>query len=334
MSRRSLGAVLLVVALILAVVASLALGARGIGLGTVLTAVLRPDEPGLDPVDLVVVRELRVPRTAIGLLAGAGLGIAGGLMQGVTRNPIADPGLLGVTAGASFAVVLGIATLGATSPLAYAGLALVGALGASALIAAIATRPRVADAPVLLVVAGSAVTAALTSATSLLLLSDPETLDRYRFWTVGALTARGFDEALALAPLLAAGLGLALLLARPLDALALGDDVARGLGYRLGRTRALSLLGIVLLAGTATALAGPLVFVGLVGAHLARRLLGPRHGALLPFAGVAGATLVLVADTLGRLVAPPGEIEAGIVVAVLGAPVLIALVRSRTGAAL
>ena len=334
MSRRALGATALVVALLLAVVASLALGARGIDLGTVLTAVLRPGDPGLDPVDLVVVRELRVPRTVIGLLAGAGLGIAGGIMQGVTRNPIADPGLLGVTAGAAFAVVLGIAVLGASSPLVFAGLALAGALGASALIAALAARPRIADAPVLLVVAGSAVTAALTSATSLLLLSDPETLDRYRFWTVGALTARGLDEAVALAPLLAAGFVVALLLARPLDALALGDDVARGLGVRLGRTRALSLLGIVLLAGAATALAGPLVFVGLVGAHLARWLVGPRHGALLPLAGVAGATLVLAADVLGRLVAPPGEIEAGIVVAVLGAPVLIALVRSRAGAAL
>ncbi len=334
MSRRALGATALVVALLLAVVASLALGARGIDVATVLAAALRPDDPGLDPVDLVVVRELRVPRTVVGLLAGAGLGIAGGLMQGTTRNPIADPGLLGVTAGASFAVVLGIAALGASSPAALAALALTGALGASALIAAIAARPRIADAPVLLVVAGSAVTAALTSANSLLLLSDPETLDRYRFWTVGALTARGLDEALALAPLLAAGLVMALVLARPLDAIALGDDVARGLGFRLGRTRALSLLGIVLLAGTATALAGPLVFVGLVGAHLARRLVGPRHGALLPLAGVAGAALVLVADVLGRLVAPPGEIEAGIVVAVLGAPVLIALVRSRTGAAL
>ncbi len=334
MNRRALGATALVVALLLAVVTSLALGARGIDLSTVLTAVLRSDDPGLDPVDLVVVRELRVPRTVVGLLAGAGLGVSGGLMQGTTRNPIADPGLLGVTAGASFAVVLGIAALGASGPAAFAALALAGALGASALIAAIAARPRIADTPVLLVVAGSAVTAALTSATSLLLLSDPETLDRYRFWTVGALTARGLNEALALAPLLAAGLAVALVLARPLDALALGDDVARGLGFRLGRTRALSLLGIVLLAGTATALAGPLVFVGLVGAHLARRLVGPRHGVLLPLAGVAGAALVLVADVLGRLVAPPGEIEAGIVVAVLGAPVLIALVRSRAGAAL
>lgn len=334
MTPRLLGAVALVTVLLLAVGASLTLGARGIDLSTVLMTVLRPNDPALEAVDLVVVRELRVPRTVIGLLAGAGLGIAGGIMQGVTRNPIADPGLLGVTAGAAFAVVLGIAVLGATDPGAYAGFALAGALGASALIAALAARPRIADTPVLLVVAGSAVTAALTSVTSLVLLSDPETLDRYRFWTVGALTARGLDEALGLAPLLIAGLVVSLVLARPLDALALGDDVARGLGFRLGSTRTLSLLGIVLLAGTATALAGPLVFVGLVGAHLARWLVGPRHGALLPLAGVAGAALVLVADVLGRFIAPPGEIEAGIIVAVLGAPVLIALVRSRAGAAL
>ena len=166
MNRRALGATALVVALLLAVVTSLALGARGIDLSTVLTAVLRSDDPGLDPVDLVVVRELRVPRTVVGLLAGAGLGVSGGLMQGTTRNPIADPGLLGVTAGASFAVVLGIAALGASGPAAFAALALAGALGASALIAAIAARPRIADTPVLLVVAGSAVTAALTPSTA------------------------------------------------------------------------------------------------------------------------------------------------------------------------
>lgn len=333
MKQRGRGAAIVVLALLAAVVASLALGARPIDLSTVMTAIVRPEWPTLDPIDAVVVRELRVPRTIVGLLAGAALGIAGAVMQGVTRNPIADPGLLGVSAGASFAIVVGL-SIGVSGTLPLAATALLGALLASAVIAVLAARPRIANAPALLVVAGSAITALLVSATQLLLLSDPEALDQYRFWTVGALTARTLSDALALAPVLAVGAVVAALLARALDALALGDDVARGLGFGLRTSRAWSLVAIVLLAGTATALAGPIVFVGLVGAHLARRLAGPGHGMLLPLSGLAGAALLLVADTLGRLVAPPGEIEAGIVVAVLGAPVLIGLVRSRLGAAL
>lgn len=330
---RGLGAAMVVLALLATIIASLALGARAIDLPTVLLVLVDADAPLLDPVDVVVVRELRVPRTVIGLLAGAALGIAGAVMQGVTRNPIADPGLLGVSAGASFAIVIALA-VGVSGTVPLAATALLGALGASAVIALLAARPRIADAPALLVVAGSAVSAVLISATQLLLLSDPEALDQYRFWTVGGLTARGLDDTAALAPVMVVGFAVALLLSRALDALALGDDIARGLGFGLRSTRAWSLVAIVLLAGTATALAGPIVFVGLVGAHLARRLVGSQHGLLVPLAGLGGAALLLTADTIGRLIAPPGEVEAGIVVAVLGAPVLIALVRSRLGAAL
>lgn len=329
--RRMLGAGILVALLLAAVAVSLSVGARATDPAVVLAALLDPGSLGSGSVDAVVVRELRVPRTVIGLLAGAALGVAGVVMQGVTRNPIADPGLLGVTAGSSFAVVLGIALAGVTSVVGLAGFALVGALAAATVIALVAASARVGSSPALLVVAGSAVTAALSSLTTLVLLGDPETLERYRFWTVGSLTGRDLDAALALAPLVVLGLVGAVLVSRALDALALGDDVARGLGFRLLPTRAAAIAVIVVLAGTATALAGPIVFVGLVGAHAARALVGGGHAVRVPVAAIAGAALVLVADVLGRLVVPPGELEAGIVVAVLGAPLLIALVRSRRG---
>lgn len=329
-ARPALGSVALVAALALAVALSLAVGARGTSPLTALTALLDPAALGGPTApDVVVVRELRVPRTVIGLLVGAALGVAGVVMQGVTRNPVADPGLLGVNAGAAFAVVVGLSALGVTSVLGLAGLALLGALAAAGLIASVAASARAGSSPALLVVAGAAVTAGLTSLTTLVLLSDPAALDRYRFWTVGSLTGRDLGDALGLAPVLVVGALVALVLARALDALALGDDVARGLGFRLPRTRGAAMVAIVLLCGTATAMAGPLVFVGLVGAHGARALVGGAHARLLPVAAMLGAALVLLADVLGRVVTPPGELEAGIVVAAVGAPLLVGLVRSR-----
>lgn len=328
--RHALAGAVLVLALLAVTALSLAIGARTTAPGTVWAALVDPASLGAaGATDVVVVRELRVPRTVLGLLAGGALGLAGVVMQGVTRNPVADPGLLGVNAGAALAVVLGLSLAGVTSVIGLAGFALAGALLAAALIAVVAVTARTGSSPALLVVAGAAVTAGLTSLTTLVLLSDPEALDRYRFWTVGALTGRGLGAVAALVPLLAAGAGTALLLSRALDALSLGDDVARGLGFRLVPTRVAAMAAIVLLCGTATALVGPLVFVGLVGAHAARAVVGTGHLRLLPLAAVAGAALLLLADVLGRVVAPPGELEAGIVVAALGAPVLIALVRSR-----
>lgn len=329
-ARPRTGALLVVLLLLVAVAVSLAVGARTTSPGTVLAALLDPSGLGADQqADAVVIRELRLPRTVIGLLAGAALGIAGVVMQGITRNPVADPGLLGVNAGASLAVVLGLSVAGVSSPVGLAGFALVGALAAASLIAVIAVSARTGTTPALLVVAGAAVTAGLTSLTTLVLLGDPEALDRYRFWTVGSLTGRSLDTALTLAPLVLVAAVLALGLARALDALALGDDVARGLGFRLVPTRAAAIGAVVLLCGTATALAGPLVFVGLLAAHGSRALVGGRHLRLLPLAAVLGAALVLLADSLGRVVIPPGELEVGIVVAAIGAPLLIGLVRSR-----
>ncbi|WNB84540.1 iron ABC transporter permease [Cellulomonas sp. ATA003] len=331
--RRWVAPVALGVVLLLAVAISLTVGARSTSPGTVLTALLDPAALA-DPADAVVVRDLRGPRTVIGLLAGAALGLAGVVMQGVTRNPIADPGLLGVNAGAAFAVVLGISVVGIGSNAGLAAFALAGALVAASLIAVIATSARAGAAPAVLVVAGAAVTAGLTSLTTLVLLGDPGALDRYRLWTVGSLAGRDLELAGSLAPLQLVGAVVALALARALDALALGDDVARGLGFRPLPTRAAAIGAVVVLCGTATALAGPLVFVGLLGAHGARALVGGRHARLLPVAAMLGAALVVLADSLGRVVVPPGELEVGIVVAAAGAPLLIALVRSGRAAGL
>ncbi|MBZ5733099.1 iron ABC transporter permease [Nocardioides sp. TRM66260-LWL] len=322
-----LGAVLGVALLALgaAVVASLALGARDVAPQAVWQALVAP-RPG--DADHLVVRDLRVPRTLVGLLAGTALALAGALLQGLTRNPIADPGLLGVNAGSSLAIVLGIAA-GLTAPLATVGAALGGAAAATAVVYAAAQAGWEGATPVRLALVGAAVTAAATSVVTLVLLSDRRTLGEYRFWQVGSLDRRLDLGALlpVVGPCLLLGVLLAALSTRLLDALALGDDVARGLGHEVVRGRLGVVVASVLLCGPAVALVGPIGFVGLVAPHLARAVVGPAHRGVLLLAAVLGPTLLLAADVLGRLVARPGELEAGVVVAALGAPALLLVVR-------
>ncbi len=311
------------VAVLAAVGASLFLGSRAIDLTAVLDALA--GRTG-DSVEQMVVLDLRVPRTVIGLVAGAALGLAGALMQGLTRNPLADPGLLGVNAGASLAVVIAISTLGVTTPSGYIWFAFLGATIAAVVVYAVASG-RGGPTPISLTLAGAAVTAVLTSLITLVLLRDLDTLGQYRFWSVGSLVARDVGTVATLAPFLVVGAIVALVLGRSLNGLALGDDVARGLGQKVGLTRLAAGLAIILLCGSATSLAGPLVFVGLVVPHVARRLVGPDFRWIMVYSLPLGAILLVLADTLGRLIAQPSELEAGIVVALIGAPVLIALVR-------
>ncbi|WP_291054234.1 iron chelate uptake ABC transporter family permease subunit [Herbiconiux sp.] len=320
---RILGLLGMLVAVLVAVGLSLFLGSRSIDLAAVLEAL--GGRTG-DAVEQMVVLDLRVPRTIIGLVAGAALGLAGALMQGLTRNPLADPGLLGVNAGASLAVVTAIAAFGVTAPSGYIWFAFLGAAVAAVLVYAVASG-RNGPTPLSLTLAGAAVTAVLTSLITLVLLRDLDTLGQYRFWSVGSLVGRDAGTALGLAPLLIVGAVVALLLGRSLNGLALGDDVARGLGQRVGLTRAIAGAAIILLCGSATSLAGPLVFVGLVVPHVARRMIGPDFRWILAYSIPLGAILLVLADTLGRLIAQPAELEAGIVVAIIGAPVLIVLVR-------
>lgn len=323
--RRSVGLTVAVAGLALAVLASLAFGTRVVGWQDVVDGVLHPD---MDVIAQAAVQS-RVARTVLGLLVGAALGLAGAVMQGLTRNPLADPLLLGVSSGASLFVVMGIAWLGLSTLTQYVWLAFAGAAAASALVYGIGSLGREGATPLKLALAGAATSAALSSAVSMVLLSRTDVFDTFRFWQVGSIGRADLADIARVAPFLLVGAVLAVGCARGMDALALGDELATGLGQRTLVVRLVGALAVVLLCGTAVAIAGPIGFVGLVVPHLARAFTGPSHRWLLPYSAVLGAALLLVADVVGRVVARPQEIEVGIVTAVLGAPVFIAIIRRR-----
>lgn len=323
---RRLGIVLVLLALLVAVaLASLAFGAKPVPIGEVWSALWAPTGTEND----FIVAALRVPRTILGIAVGVALGIGGALMQGHTRNPLADPGLLGVSAGAAFLVVLGVYVFGIVDLVGYVWFAFAGALGASVVVFLLGTLSTDGPTPVTLALAGVAVSALLASVTSSLVLGDRQTLDAFRFWAVGALADRGVDVLVQVAPFLAVGVALALLNAPGLNLLSLGEDVARSLGVNLTATRWTGLAAITLLTGGATAACGPIGFVGLVVPHLCRAFTGPDHRWLVPASGLAGAVLLVGADIIGRVVVWPGELQVGIVLAVVGAPFFVALVRRR-----
>ena len=319
---------LLVMAGLLAVLCwlSLAVGARTISPSTVWAALTGS---GPRSADQLVVLDLRVPRTLLGLLAGAALGLAGTVMQGLTRNPLADPGILGVNAGAAFCVVLAITVLGVGSAGGYVWFAFLGAGAAALLVYGVASAGAGGATPVKLALAGAAISAAFTAVTTSFLLLDSTTFDSFRFWQVGALSGRDATVVGQVAPFLLVGCVAALLLGRMLNTVALGDDVARGLGTNVALVRVLSAVTVVLLCGAATAACGPISFVGLTVPHVARLLVGPDHRWALPSAMLLAPCLLLAADVLGRVVARPGEVQVGIITALIGAPVFIALIRRR-----
>lgn len=282
----------------------------------------------------LVARHLRVPRTLAGLLVGAALGVAGVLVQGVTRNPLGDPGLLGINAGAALAAVLAISVFGVTALIGYVGFAFLGAALAACVVYTVGSLGPDGASPVKLALAGVAISAMLGSMTSAIVLQDRVTLDEYRFWVVGSLVGADSTSLPQALPFLAAGLVLAVALARPLNVVALGDELARSLGTRLWLVRTGSAVAVVLLAGTATALAGPIGFVGVAVPHIARALVGPDHRWLLPWSAVLAPLLLLAADILGRVVVRPEELQVGIVTALIGAPFFILLVRRRKVAGL
>ncbi|MEU8188469.1 FecCD family ABC transporter permease, partial [Micromonospora carbonacea] len=297
--------------LALAVLASFALGSRPLAPGAVWHALVAPD--GGDAT--TIVRELRLPRTALGLLVGLALAVAGVLFQALTRNPLAEPRILGISAGASFGVVLAIAVFGVGTLAGYVWFGIAGALAAGLAVFAVANRARDGASPVTLALTGAALDASLGALVYALLSIDARTFEEYRFWVVGGLTGRGVGVAGQVLPFVLAGLVLAALVARGLDALALGDDVARGLGHRVGLVRLGGGAAGVLLTGAAVAAAGPIAFVGLAVPHLARALVGADHRWTLAVAALLGPALLLAADVAGRLVAPPGEVPAGVVTA-------------------
>ena len=316
------GIVLLTLALLVAGVLGLMIGSRSIGPGAVLSALLDPDGGEIS----TIVHELRLPRTVLAIAVGSALGVGGALMQGHTRNPLADPGLLGVTAGASFAVVLGIFVFGVTSLTGYAWFSMAGAGLAAAAVFAIGSS-RGGPNPVSLVLAGAAVSALLLSLTQAIVLRDLDTLDDYRFWNVGSTAGREFDVIVQVAPFIVVGLVLAAISAPGLNLLQLGDDVATSLGMHPTRHKVLGIATVMLLTGAATAACGPIAFVGLVVPHLARFAAGVDYRWLMPYAALIGGLLLTLGDILGRVVVRPGELQVGIVMALVGGPVFVYLVR-------
>ncbi|MFF3332827.1 FecCD family ABC transporter permease [Streptomyces sp. NPDC002888] len=313
------------VMLLLAVLLSLAVGSRQIAPAEVVDALLHAGTGD----NAQVVRVLRVPRTAIGLLVGAALAVAGVVMQGVTRNPIADPGVLGVSQGASLGVVCAIAFLGVHTLSGYVWFAFVGAGLAAVAAYAVAGSGRGGASPVKLALAGAAMNAFLASLVSGIVTTDAEALDEFRFWDVGSISGRDGQVVAQTWPFLVAGLLLVAAMARGLDALALGDDVARSQGHHVVRLRILGALAATVLTGAAVAAAGPIAFTGLAVPHIARALVGAEHRWVLPLSALLGPTVVLVSDVIGRVVFPPSEVPVAVMTALLGVPFLIALVRRR-----
>lgn len=324
-SRRVLvlgGALVLVLA---GVVLSLALGVREVALGESWRALT---DPVVGNVDHAVIRGQRVPRTIIALLAGAALGLAGILSQGITRNPLADPGLLGLNAGAALGIVVAATAFGVMSPLGAVWFAFLGAA-----VAAVAVFAIGHGRPVQLALAGATLTALLTPISNLVLFRDVDALNSLRYWSVGALTGRDLAAVEVLWPFILVGAAIALFVAHRLNGLALGDDVAAALGQSVGTTRAITGIAIICLAGAATALAGPIALVGLAVPHAARRLIGTDYRWGVPLCALLGPVMLLAADIIGRLV-KADELEAGVVAAIIGAPVLIAVARGRRVAGL
>ncbi|MCP3012565.1 iron chelate uptake ABC transporter family permease subunit [Nocardiopsis dassonvillei] len=274
-----------------------------------------------------VIRSLRVPRTVIGVFVGAALGLAGALMQALTRNPLAEPGILGVNSGAAAAVVIAVIAFGATGT-GYVWPAFVGAALAAVAVYALGSRGRSSATPVRLALAGTAVAVVLQGLIHGVFVLNEFVFDRIRFWQVGSLVGRDLDVFWQVAPFLIAGIVLTLCLGPSLNAVALGDDLAATLGANIPLIRAATAVGVILLCGAATAAAGPIWFVGLIIPHAARLVTGPDQRWLLPYSAVLGAVLLTAADTLGRVIVPDAELEVGIITAFVGAPLFIALVRS------
>ncbi|MEV5492992.1 iron ABC transporter permease [Streptomyces bobili] len=325
--RRVVGLGVLVVILAAVATLSLAVGARALSPAEVWHGLFAaPDtDQRLTEIRLIV-QTVRVPRTVLAVVAGIALGVGGALIQGYTRNPIADTGLLGVNAGASFAVVSVIAVFGLTDPFQYVWFAFLGAGVAGVVVFGLSSLGRGAGNPLTLALAGQGITVFLAAMTVAVALSDQKSLNALRFWNSGSLAGVGFDVIWPVTAFIVLGLVLALTTLPAINLLNLGDDVARGLGVNVALSRTVGIVAITLLAGAATAATGPIAFLGLMVAHVARYLTGPDYRWLVPCAGLLGAIVLLVCDIVGRLVVRPGELDAGVVVALLGAPFFAVLV--------
>lgn len=305
-------------------VASVAFGVRWVSMSEIFGG-LTGDIQGVAEAAVLA----RVPRTVLAILVGAALALSGAGMQAVTRNPLADPGILGVTGGAALAVVIGLAFFGVTAAVPTMLWAIVGSAVAAVFVYSVGSLGRGGATPLKLALAGAAISAAFASLVSAILLPRVDILEAYRFWQIGGVGGATWDRILMVAPVLLVGAVIVFATARGLNSLALGDDLATGLGENVTRTRIIASIGAVVLCGAATAVAGPIAFVGLVIPHLCRLLVGTDHRWLLPFSAITGACLLVFADIIGRVVARPEEIEVGIITALIGAPFFIWIVRRQ-----
>lgn len=329
--RRAVGAIaILLAALAVGVLLSLTVGANPLAPDAVWRALRGDGTPETD----YIVFDLRIPRTVAGLVAGSALGVAGALIQAFTRNPLADPGILGVNAGAAVAVALGVSLLGLRDVSQFVWLAFLGALVVTVAVYLIGSSGRGAADPLRLTLAGVALGAVLSGITTGLALSDPDAFDAMRSWNAGSLLGRGFDVIAPVVPFVALGLMIALALAPALNAVGLGEDVARAQGVSITGIRVGVIVAVTLLAGAATALAGPISFIGLMVPHVIRWTFGVDQRMILPLSALLAPVVVLLADVLGRVIIAPAEVPVGIVAAFVGAPVLILLARRRKASAL
>lgn len=323
--RRSATVLAAVAVLFVAVLLSLSLGSGDIPLGRTWSLLLNPD----DSVDAATLRELRLPRTVVAAVVGLALALAGAVMQSLTRNPLADPGILGINAGASLFVVVAVAVTGVSGIWFYLWFALAGAAAASVGVYLLAGTGRATATPARLALAGVAVSAALAAITQIVILADQVAFNEFRFWVAGSIEGRGWAVLAAVGPLIALGGLVALLIGPALNALALGDETGKALGVRVVRTRVFAMLAVTLLCGAATAAVGPIGFVGLAVPLIARSLLGHDQRWIFALCLVLGPAWVLLADVVARVVVRPQEVQVGVLAALLGAPFFIALVRRR-----
>lgn len=312
-----------IIFLSICIIASLAWGSKNVGLGQAINALLNSDDMSFAA---LVVRE-RIPRTIFSIMAGASLGISGALMQSITRNPIADPSILGVNTGASLFVVIGIAFFNINSANQYIWAALAGAGITSIFVYGIASMGSGGMTPIKLALAGSATSAVLSSLVSAIILPRSEVMDQFRFWQVGSVSGATWESINLILPFLIVGLIISIAATQALDILALGDEVATGLGVNIGIIRIICAIAGVILCGATTAIAGPIGFVGLMIPHSIRLIFGSNLRGLVPMSAMGGAMLLTMSDVLGRVIGSPGELQVGIITAFLGAPILIIIAR-------
>ncbi|MED7948477.1 FecCD family ABC transporter permease [Streptomyces sp. BE303] len=325
--RRILGLGVVGAVLVAVAVLSVAVGARALTPAEVWHGLFAGPDPDQRSTEIrLIVQTVRVPRTVLAIVAGVALGVGGALIQGFTRNPIADTGLLGVNTGASFAVVAAISLFGFTDPFQYVWFAFLGAALAGVVVFGLSSIGRGAGNPLTLALAGQGVAVFLAAMTTAIALSDKAALNALRFWNAGSVAGVPFRVIWPVTAFVVVGLVLALVTLPSVNLLNLGDDVARGLGVNIALIRTVGIVAITLMAGAATAACGPVTFLGLMVAHVARYLAGPDYRWLVPYAGLLGAVVLLVCDIVGRVVVRPGELEAGVLVALLGAPFFAGLV--------